>query len=258
MRENKGTLKTNQNHFKLTINAASRVLTSHVFQATRTFFKLLQAFIGTNLLTKFHNDQTINVATRVLTRKIAPPTWQPYFIGTNLLTKFHHDQTINVATRVKIAPPTWQPSFIGTNLLTKFHHDQTINVAARVLTRKNAPAPGIIIYRGTYWTKNVTSTVLTRNVLTKFHEDWIKIILLKKTAPSPGGHTFSIDGNHFRMRPVHIMNTALHTLRVLTRFYYGHIWKTAPPPGGHSQYHLDKFLYRFHEDTTIHVNVDIA
>ncbi|KAH3848842.1 hypothetical protein DPMN_091225 [Dreissena polymorpha] len=69
---------------------------------TGFFFKLVQDIIGTILVTKFHEDQTINVASRVLTRKNAPP---PDIIGTNLLTKFHDDRTINVASRVKNAPP---------------------------------------------------------------------------------------------------------------------------------------------------------
>ncbi|KAH3816341.1 hypothetical protein DPMN_117856 [Dreissena polymorpha] len=44
---------------------ASTVLTS---------FQLNQGIIGTNLLTKFHDDRTRNVASRVFTSKTAPPT----------------------------------------------------------------------------------------------------------------------------------------------------------------------------------------
>ncbi|KAH3717302.1 hypothetical protein DPMN_060085 [Dreissena polymorpha] len=77
----------------------------HVFKATKTIFELIQDIIGTNLLTKFHDDRNINVTSRVLTRKIAPPPWWPYIIGINLLTEFHEDRTINVASRVKNAPP---------------------------------------------------------------------------------------------------------------------------------------------------------
>ncbi|KAH3746713.1 hypothetical protein DPMN_181124 [Dreissena polymorpha] len=92
--------------------------------------------IGTNLLTKFHEDWKINVASRVLTRKIAPAPWWPYIIGMNLLNKFHEDWTINVASRVKNAPPLGSHVFqanvtifeliqdiIEINLLTKFHED---------------------------------------------------------------------------------------------------------------------------------------
>ncbi|KAH3817174.1 hypothetical protein DPMN_118704 [Dreissena polymorpha] len=67
----------------------------------------------------------------------------------NLLTKFHEDQTINLASREKNAPPHGSDVFqanvtifeliqdiIETNLLTKFHEDWTINVASRELTRQ--------------------------------------------------------------------------------------------------------------------------
>ncbi|KAH3816640.1 hypothetical protein DPMN_118158 [Dreissena polymorpha] len=138
-----------------------------------------------NLLTKFHEDRTINVASRVLTRfyyshirKNAPPLDSHFFqenvtifeliqdiIKTNRLTKFHEDWTINVASRVltmKKCPAPWQPYFsskyiIVTNLLIKFHEDWTINVASRVLT---------ILF-------------------TCFH-----YLHIEKTAPTPGGHVF--------------------------------------------------------------------
>ncbi|KAH3816539.1 hypothetical protein DPMN_118056 [Dreissena polymorpha] len=57
----------------------------HVFEPTGTIFKLLQDIVRTILMTKFHEDQTINVASRVLTRKNAPPL-------------LHDDRTINVAS----------------------------------------------------------------------------------------------------------------------------------------------------------------
>ncbi|KAH3833914.1 hypothetical protein DPMN_107230 [Dreissena polymorpha] len=46
---------------------------SHVFQAKVTISELIQDIIGTNLLSMFHEDRKINVASRVLTRKNAPP-----------------------------------------------------------------------------------------------------------------------------------------------------------------------------------------
>ncbi|KAH3700652.1 hypothetical protein DPMN_075629 [Dreissena polymorpha] len=144
-----------------------------------------------NLLTKFHEDRTINVASRVLTRfyyshirKNAPPLGS----HTNLLTKFYEDLTMNVASRVftrKNAPPLdghvfqanvtifqLSQDIIQTNLLTKFHENWTINVASR----ENCPAPYI----------NET------NVLTNFHDDWAKIVtsrvFTRNTAPPHGGH----------------------------------------------------------------------
>ncbi|KAH3775573.1 hypothetical protein DPMN_176978 [Dreissena polymorpha] len=215
-----------------TINVASRVLTrknappsgGHVLKETKTIFKLIQDIIGTNLLTKFHEDRKINVASRVLTRfyyrykeKCPAPldhVFQPKGIiyelvqdifGMNLLTKFHEDWTINVASGVKSAPPLGSHAFqakisIGTNLLTKFHKDWKINVASRVLTRKNSSPPGGHVFQPTCIildrTINVASRVKTAppldrhifqanmtifkliqdiiatNLLTKSHEDW--------------------------------------------------------------------------------------
>ncbi|KAH3876382.1 hypothetical protein DPMN_000222 [Dreissena polymorpha] len=76
----------------------------HVFKTTRTIFELVRDIIGTHCLTIFHEDGTINVASRVLKRKNAPPpganVFQPTetifelaqdIIGPHLLTKFHDD-----------------------------------------------------------------------------------------------------------------------------------------------------------------------
>ncbi|KAH3800368.1 hypothetical protein DPMN_154001 [Dreissena polymorpha] len=48
-------------------------LGSHVFQANVTIFEVIQDVIKTNLLTKFHDDWTINVASRVVTRQMLTP-----------------------------------------------------------------------------------------------------------------------------------------------------------------------------------------
>ncbi|KAH3832272.1 hypothetical protein DPMN_105553 [Dreissena polymorpha] len=117
----------------------------HVFQETRTIFERVQDIIGTNLLTKIHDDWIINRASRVLTRKNASPPLRPYIIGTNLVTKFHDDRTINVASIEKNAlPPRGHVFFkqpkpfsnsskisLRTNFLTKFHENWKINVAFR-------------------------------------------------------------------------------------------------------------------------------
>ncbi|KAH3818243.1 hypothetical protein DPMN_119844 [Dreissena polymorpha] len=119
-------------------------LGSHVFQAKVTISELIQDIIETNLLSKFHEDRKINVASRVLTRKNAPPPGG----------HFYEDRTMNVASKVltrfcyshirKNAPPLRSHVFqanvtifeviqdiIETNLLSKFHEDWTINVASR-------------------------------------------------------------------------------------------------------------------------------
>ncbi|KAH3700451.1 hypothetical protein DPMN_075427 [Dreissena polymorpha] len=85
----------------------------HVFQPTGIIFELVQDIIGMNLLTDFHDDWTINVASRVLTRF-------------NYSHVFHTNVTIiNLIQDI-----------IETNHLTKFHEDWTISVVSRVITRQ--------------------------------------------------------------------------------------------------------------------------
>ncbi|KAH3699219.1 hypothetical protein DPMN_074175 [Dreissena polymorpha] len=229
-----------------------------VFQPTRTIFVIVQYIIGTNILTKFHEDWTIHVASRVLTRfyyshimKNAPP----------LGSHFHEDRKKNVASRVKNAPPpgdhVFQPTgiifklvqgIIGMNLLTKFHEDRTIHVASRV---KNAPPLGSHVFQAMfheYRKINVASRVLTR-----------------KNAPPPGGHVFQPTGIIFKLgQDIIGMNllTKFHedqTINVASRV------KNAPPLGSHVfQANVTIFeliqdiietnlLTKFHEDWTINV-----
>ncbi|KAH3866201.1 hypothetical protein DPMN_029258 [Dreissena polymorpha] len=179
----------------------------HVFQATETIFEIVQYIIGTNLLSKFHDDRKINVASRVLTRKNATHPWRPYIIWMNHLTKFHEDLTINVASRIHIgknAPPLGSPVFqanvtifkliqaiIGTNLLIKFHEDWTINVTPIVLTRKNAPPPGGHVFSATETIFELIQDSIGINLLTKFHEDWtINVACRVKNAPPSGGYFY--------------------------------------------------------------------
>ncbi|KAH3885550.1 hypothetical protein DPMN_009545 [Dreissena polymorpha] len=117
-------------------------------------------------------------------------TTRRYIIWTNLLTKFHEDRKINVASRVK-CPAPWQPCFstnriifkliqdiIWMDLLIKFHEDQTVNVASRVLTRfyyshirKNAPPLGSHVYQANIIIFELIQDIINTNLLTKFHED---------------------------------------------------------------------------------------
>ncbi|KAH3843041.1 hypothetical protein DPMN_116548 [Dreissena polymorpha] len=221
-----------------------RHLGCHAFQPTGTIFKLIQHIIGTNLLTIFHEDRTINVTSRQYIyshiRKNAPPPGGHVFKATGTIFELVQD-------------------IIGTNLQTKFHDDWNINVASRVLTRKNAPPPGGNVFQPTgiirprnysdkssdqvslgldnklwplekndpplgshVFQANVTifkliQDIIETNLLTKFHEDWtINVaskVLTRKNAPTPGGH-FHED----------------RTLNVASRV---HIWKNAPPLGSH-------------------------
>ncbi|KAH3729741.1 hypothetical protein DPMN_055719 [Dreissena polymorpha] len=123
-----------------------------------------------NLLSKFHEDLTINVASR----EKCPAPWQLCFqenvtifkfiqeiIDTNFLTKYHDDWAINVASRVLTRKNATPPDIIGKNLLTKIHEDRKINVTCRVLTRKNAPPPGGRVCQ---------PTGIMMNLLTQIHE----------------------------------------------------------------------------------------
>ncbi|KAH3783175.1 hypothetical protein DPMN_161104 [Dreissena polymorpha] len=147
----------------------------------------------------------------------------------NFLTKFHEDWTINVASRVKHSPPLGSHVFqanitifeliqdiIKTNLLTIFHEDWTINVASRVLPRvltrfyyshiqyvfvkhnlaqtnqptdqqtgqkqyvphyysgghKNAPPLGSHVFQANITIFKLIQVFNETNLLTKFYEDW--------------------------------------------------------------------------------------
>ncbi|KAH3897901.1 hypothetical protein DPMN_022097 [Dreissena polymorpha] len=115
------------------------------------------SIIGTNLLTKFHDDWTRNVPSRdlfpmkrgkplrVFTRKTAPPTGNHVFQWTR--TTFELNQDIiktNILTNFEL-----KRDIIGTTLLTKFHEDRTRNVAYRVSTRKTAPPAGGHVFQRT-------------------------------------------------------------------------------------------------------------
>ncbi|KAH3871891.1 hypothetical protein DPMN_035106 [Dreissena polymorpha] len=166
------------------INVASRVLPmfyyshirknapppgSHVFQPTGIISILLQDIIEMNLLIKFHEDRTINVASRV---KNASPIGSHVFqANTNLLTKFHEDSTTNMISRVLRTTDTifkLIQDIIVTNLLTRFHEHRTINVASRV---KNAPPLGIHVFQANVTIFELIQDIIETNLLTKFHED---------------------------------------------------------------------------------------
>ncbi|KAH3811197.1 hypothetical protein DPMN_139603 [Dreissena polymorpha] len=134
----------------------------HVFQATTTTFEM------------FYNDRTINVASRVLTRKNAPPPGGHVFQATTTIFElFYDDRTINVAFRVITrlnAPPH------GGHNNQKIHEDQTINRASRV---KNSLPPGSNVFQA-------TETIFK---LVQYIIRTIFRVLTRKNAPPPDGHT---------------------------------------------------------------------
>ncbi|KAH3830852.1 hypothetical protein DPMN_104108 [Dreissena polymorpha] len=197
-----------------------------------------------NLLTEFHEDRTINVASRV---KNAPPLGGHVFqanvtifeliqdiIKTNFLTIFHQDWTINVASREK-CPVPWRPYIIGMNLLTK----------------KTAPPLGSHVFQAKVTIFELIQDSIGTNLLSKFHKDWkINVasrVLTRKHAPPPGGHVFQPTGIIFE----------------LIRNKCG--LKNAPPLGSHvfqanvtifeliQDINETNLLTNFHEDWTINV-----
>ncbi|KAH3860623.1 hypothetical protein DPMN_023533 [Dreissena polymorpha] len=131
----------------------------HVFQWTGTTFELNQHIIKTNILKSymkighkmfffhesFHEDRTRNVASKVFTRKTAPPTGG----HTNILTNSELNQGI-----------------IGKNLLSK----------------KTAPPTGGHVFQQTGTTFKLNQHIIKTNILTnvyKFHEDRTKKCVFK-------------------------------------------------------------------------------
>ncbi|KAH3826209.1 hypothetical protein DPMN_128105 [Dreissena polymorpha] len=214
-------------------------------------FQTHHHIIGTNLLIKFHEDRTINVAYTMYShiRKNAPPPGVHVFkatetifklvqniIGTNLQTKFHDDwkqeglkaQELTCSVQPKMsleqmknAPP---PDIIGAILVTKFHENQT---------KKNAPPP---------WCPYIIGT----NLLTKFHDDRaINVASRVKNAPPLVAIFFN------QTIPFFILVQYISTMNFLTKFHENRTInvasrvltrKKAPPPGCH-----------FHDDWKINV-----
>ncbi|KAH3826100.1 hypothetical protein DPMN_127993 [Dreissena polymorpha] len=277
-RQTKVITKAHHEHFELT--RAENNNDSNVMQLLTKF-----DIIRTNLLTKFHEDRKINVASRENAPLPGSHIFQPTgiifelvqdIIGMNLLTKFHEDWTVNVATRQTIIFELIQ-DIIETNLLRKFHEDWTINVASRVLTRKNALPLVAMFLKQPKPFSNSSKLSLGQNILTKFHDDRkINVtsrVLTRKIAPPPWwpyiiGMNLLTEFHEDRTinvasrekcpapwRPYWTINVAS---RVLTR-------KNAPPPGGHVFeptgiiFELVQdiigmnLLTKFHEDWTINV-----
>ncbi|KAH3726305.1 hypothetical protein DPMN_052165 [Dreissena polymorpha] len=192
-------------HKDRTLNVATRVPYNHVFQANVTIFELIHDINKTNLLTIFLEDWTINVASRVLTRKNALPPGGNVFQPKGIISElFHEDWTMNVASRVTIFKLIHD--IIVKNLLSKFHKDRKINVASRMLTMfyfsyigKKCPAPW-----QPYQTINVASRVLTR-----FYYSHIR-----KNAPPLGSHAFQANVTIFFELNQDIIETNL-----LTKFH---------------------------------------
>ncbi|KAH3826099.1 hypothetical protein DPMN_127992 [Dreissena polymorpha] len=102
------------------------------------FFKQRFSFLNSSKIS-FHEDWKINVTSRALTKKNAPPSGG----------HFYDDQTINGASRV----------------LTRFYYSHI---------RKNAPPLGSHVFQANVTIFELFQDIIETNLLTKFHEDWTK------------------------------------------------------------------------------------
>ncbi|KAH3825178.1 hypothetical protein DPMN_127051 [Dreissena polymorpha] len=147
----------------------------------RTIFEGDQDIIGTNRLTKFHDDRTMNVA------KNAPSsgrgghvfkTTETIFeliqdiIGTNLLTKFHDFWKINVASRVKNAPPPGVHVFQPTGIIFLTHPRYYWDESSDQPLEKKTPPLGSHVYHANVFIFELIQDIIETNLLTKVHEDW--------------------------------------------------------------------------------------
>ncbi|KAH3815266.1 hypothetical protein DPMN_143788 [Dreissena polymorpha] len=227
-------------HEDWAINVTSRVSTSkaapptygHIFQQTKTIFKLSLAIIKTNIQTKFHEDWTINVTPRVLTIKTTLPSGGHVFVPNGTIFKLNG--------RIQ-----------ETNVLTKFHEDWTKNVTSKAFTcfhlthiKKNAPPPGGHVLSLIWTIFELVRDISETNVLTMFHDDWAKIVtsrvFTRNTALPPGGHVFQWTEIIFEL------NQHIIKLNILTQFEH-QIFELSRGIIG------TNVLTKFHEDRTINV-----
>ncbi|KAH3837956.1 hypothetical protein DPMN_111360 [Dreissena polymorpha] len=174
-----------------------------------TIFDLIQDIIGTNLRTRFHDDQTINVASRVLTRKNAEPTGSHVFQPISIMFELSYNE--------KNAPPPGSRVFqanvpifkliqdiIETNLLTKFHEDWTMRPLENKSTALREGGCGGVMGVGTGDGLVVSSNNQNhfqthpryhwKNVLTKFHENLTINVASRENAPPHKCHVFQPTG----------------------------------------------------------------
>ncbi|KAH3800630.1 hypothetical protein DPMN_154268 [Dreissena polymorpha] len=202
-------------HEDRTINVATRVLTRFYYSLIKPYKEKCPAPWKPCFSSKHKSSDhissrlEINVASRMLTRKNAPPPGGHVFQPTGIIFElFHEDWTINVASRVNNAPPLGSNVFrakvtifeliqdiSGTNLLSKFHEDQKINVASRVLTMKNALPPGGHVFQPTGILFELVQDIIGMNRLTKFYEDQTITVATRPL----GSHVFQANVTIFEL-----------------------------------------------------------
>ncbi|KAH3825159.1 hypothetical protein DPMN_127032 [Dreissena polymorpha] len=103
-----------------------------------------QNIIGTNLLTKFHDDRKMNVASRVHVMKNAPPPGSHVYQPTSIIFELVQD-------------------IIGMNLLTIFYYSHI---------KKNGPPLGSHVFQANMIIFELIRDIIETNLLNKLHEDW--------------------------------------------------------------------------------------
>ncbi|KAH3825380.1 hypothetical protein DPMN_127255 [Dreissena polymorpha] len=156
-----------------TINVASRwpCFLTNRYKEVKPFFKLIQYAIWTYALTKFHNGQNINLASR----KNTIFDLAQDIIGKNILNNYHEDGTINVTSRpyTENAPPSGYHIFQPAGTIFKLVHDM---IGTNLLTKKYNPPRDGHVFQPT-------------GIIFEF----------KKNAPPRGGHVFLPNVNIFKL-----------------------------------------------------------
>ncbi|KAH3777507.1 hypothetical protein DPMN_178954 [Dreissena polymorpha] len=205
----------------------------HVFQLTGTFLMELNSHIKeTNVLTKFHENWSKNVTSRVVK---CPAHWRPYINKTNVLTNFHDDWAKTVTSSQKTAPPTGRHK---TNVLTKFHDNWAKN--------KNAPPTGGHVFSPIWTIFELARDINKTNFLPNFYDDWAKIVASRvftwKTVPPTGGHVFQRTATTFELNQ-HIIKA-----NILTKFHENWAKKLKCPAHWRPYINKTNVLTNFHDD----------
>ncbi|KAH3707198.1 hypothetical protein DPMN_066595 [Dreissena polymorpha] len=207
-----------------------------------------------NLRTNIYEDWAINVTSRVLTSKAAPPPGGHIFQQTETIFKLSLAIIKrNVQTNKTALPPGGHVFLLiltifklnrriqEITVLTIFHEDWTKNVTLE-RSHKTATTPG-----GHFFTPIRTIFQLVRDINQAY-------VLTKNTAPPPGGHVFQWTGTIFELNQ-HIIMT--NTLTKLHEDWASHVSSTV-----FTSFELNlgiietNVLTKFHEDRTINAKVD--
>ncbi|KAH3808609.1 hypothetical protein DPMN_136966 [Dreissena polymorpha] len=221
------------------------------------FFNKPQAINTTYLRTKFHEDWAINVTSRLLASKAAPPPGGHIFQQTETIFKLslaiiNKYWTIYVTPRVLTSKTALPPSSHEINVLTKFHEDWTKNVTLE-RSHKTAPPPGGHVFSPIWTIFELVRDINKTNALTKFHDDWVKIVtsrvFTRNTAPPPVDHVFQWTRTIFELNQNIIMT------KILTKLHED--WASNVTSTVFTSFKLDRGIIgtnvaiKFHEDRTI-------